>query len=598
MSSILVPSRHPLHTLLREPRLLVPGQIPRVRVQINWRDPIWLGLSLCWVAGQRVNLVDGRPPDMDGTMLQPAPMGLSAYFPETAAGSIVWQREYVTTSDGSGNGDFTFVAFANPAAETDYSCICGQKWDSAGGPYAQAVLSANSSALYSPVSGYLAFITYSNGRSGVETSAVVDGDWHVFAGIRSGAAMTLDVDGVQKSTGTPTVRDISDGKRYTLIGNGGKGSDTDAYNGNQAIVLMWNRALSVDERVRINQILRYRLDLLVEPINRSPLIFDLGGGGGGATLSINNSSHTQSADTIALTQANVLAVADAAHTQTPDSVALAQANLLVVADALNAQSADAVALSSAGSLSIDGAFQAQTADSVALAQANLLAVANALHTQSADVAVLSSAGSLSIDGAFQAQSADSFALTQANLLALADALHGQTADPVVLTQANLLAIHDATQAQSAGAVVLESGLTLAVASSLHAQSAGSLALTQAHVLATDDAAHTQNADSPVLVLGFSLAPDDALHAQSADNVTLDIAWLLSVASAAHAQTAENVDLSAHATLVLASAEHSQSADTLFLITGVPVTASSRVLVVSADDRTLSVTADDRILTIH
>jgi hypothetical protein len=81
-------------------------------------------------------------------------------------------------------------------------------------------------------------------------------------------------------------------------------------------------------------------------------------------------------------------------------------------------------------------------------------------------------------------------------------------------------------------------------------------------------------------------------------VTLDIAWLLSIASAAHAQTGENVDLSAHSTLVLASAEHSQSADTLFLITGVPVTASSRVLVVSADDRTLSVTADDRTLTIH
>ena len=282
MSSLILPGRSKLATALREPRLLVPGQIPVGRVRINWSDPIWRGLSLCWVAGQRVNLVDGRPPDLDGTSVRPGPMGPTQYFDETAGGSIYWEREYLTTSDGAGTGDLTMVAYANPAAEADFSIICGQKWDSGGSPYNQVMLAANSNDTFAARSGAFAFLSYSGYTSASYSDSKVDGDWHVFAGQRASTTHSIIVDGAVAWQWSTEARDVSDGKRYTLIGNGGKGTAVDAYNGQQAVVLMWNRALTLDEHARVNTILRSQLNVLLETVNQSPLIFDLGGGGGGS----------------------------------------------------------------------------------------------------------------------------------------------------------------------------------------------------------------------------------------------------------------------------------------------------------------------------
>lgn len=58
MATIAIPK-----VLLREPRLLTPGQRPVGQVRIDKSNPITEGLVLCSLANNRRNLVDNRYPD-------------------------------------------------------------------------------------------------------------------------------------------------------------------------------------------------------------------------------------------------------------------------------------------------------------------------------------------------------------------------------------------------------------------------------------------------------------------------------------------------------------------------------------------------------
>jgi hypothetical protein len=91
-------------------------------------------------------------------------------------------------------------------------------------------------------------------------------------------------------------------------------------------------------------------------------------------------------------------VQEASHAQATDSLALVQHNALVVQDAAHAHSADNLAL--VINLTVQGGAHGHTADSIALTQHNILAVADALHAHTADNLSLSTPDDDAPTGAF------------------------------------------------------------------------------------------------------------------------------------------------------------------------------------------------------
>lgn len=104
----------------------------------------------------------------------------------------------------------------------------------------------------------------------------------------------------------------------------------------------------------------------------------------GVSITVQDATHAHTADSPALTQANVLVAADALHAHAADSPALTQANQLVPQDALHGHTAESPALVQANVLAPADAVHAHTADNVGLVFGALLEVADALHIHITD----------------------------------------------------------------------------------------------------------------------------------------------------------------------------------------------------------------------
>lgn len=317
-------------------------------------------------------------------------------------------------------------------------------------------------------------------------------------------------------------------------------------------------------------------------------------------LTVQGSTHAQTADNVVLTQYNTLATAGAAQAQTADSPSLIQHNILAVDAATQAQTADNVELTYSApipTLEVQGAIQAQTADEVALIQQNALTVANASHLQTADEVALTQHNILAVDNATHAQAADNIVITynapgvEPTTLTVQGSTHAQTADEVALTQHNALIVDGATQAQTADNVNLTQYNILIVSGSTHAQTADNVELTQHGTLTVAGSTHAQTAENVTLEQHNILAADNASHAQTAGNVDLTYyepgAVTLTAANAAHAQTADNVVLVQHNTLVVNSSTHAQTADNVTLV---------QHNVLTVDNSTHAQTADNVVLT--
>lgn len=106
---------------------------------------------------------------------------------------------------------------------------------------------------------------------------------------------------------------------------------------------------------------------------------DYGAVGGAVDLIIQDALHSHTADNLALTQQNVLAIADALHSHTADNLTLSLSTLLVVQDSAHAHMADNLALTQTNILAIQDALHAHMADSIALTQQSVLVISDSLH---------------------------------------------------------------------------------------------------------------------------------------------------------------------------------------------------------------------------
>lgn len=116
--------------------------------------------------------------------------------------------------------------------------------------------------------------------------------------------------------------------------------------------------------------------------------------------------HSHTAESIALSQAYILALANATHSHVADVVNILQQHSLVVANASNSLSSDTIVLVESLLIAVQNASHQLASDGINIAQAHNLVIAGAIHT-------------LASDGLLT--------LAQLQLLAIASAAHGHTA---------------------------------------------------------------------------------------------------------------------------------------------------------------------------
>ena len=103
---------------------------------------------------------------------------------------------------------------------------------------------------YTP--GAFSFFTYSGAPATASAAGLVDGEWHVFVGVRRGTSHELYRDGVLAASTTASVYNISQASRYTAIGSRGNGT-TESYSRDTACAYGFDRALSVPEVKSISE---------------------------------------------------------------------------------------------------------------------------------------------------------------------------------------------------------------------------------------------------------------------------------------------------------------------------------------------------------
>jgi len=203
------------------------------------------------------------------------------------------------------------------------------------------------------------------------------------------------------------------------------------------------------------------------------------------TLEVGNSSHTQTAETFALTQAHILGVQPATHVQSATELSLTQAHVLAVQIVESIQTASELSLTQAHQLAVESATHLQSVDALILTQQQQLSIQASAHVQIAPELSLTQAHQLAVESATHLQSATVIDLTQGLELSIQSSTHSQVASVLDLVQAHLLTIQSSSHSQSASAVDLNQQITLIVSSSLHAQIAQHLRFATAFVPITN-----------------------------------------------------------------------------------------------------------------
>lgn len=409
----------------REDLLPWYGQ-PQEVVELQ-QSPLLVGLAFAWSGAALREMVRDEIPGIAAVELVPGPHGLVAAC-ATGRRNIEWQRQFITTSDGVGTGDFTLLVVANPSAGSTVGHMLAQKNDAGGAPFAQTALLANSDAAAVASSGSVAFFTYATIDSGVAAAGLADGEYHVFVGRRQSTNHSIWRDGTQAATTSLAVRTISQADRWMAVGSRGNGT-AEAFGQQILLALGWNRALSDEE------ISRWRSpDHLAQEIAPQRLRVPVGFAAA-PSLTVADASHAHSADSLTLTTSSTLAIQDATHAHTADALSLTTQSALTVADATHAHAVDNVVLADTGSasLSIADALHSHTAGGLTLTTESALAIADALHAHAADGLTLSTGTSLLIAEALHAHTADGLDLTVDAYLVVADSAHGHTVDALVLT---------------------------------------------------------------------------------------------------------------------------------------------------------------------
>lgn len=231
-------------------------------VGIDWGNPTSRSLAFAWdAASKSMELTAGLSAGLDQTSSAVNKNGLAAQC-SSGQKNIEWNKQFITTSDGTGGGDFTMLVVADPAATGAGSAehVFDQKNDAAGAPYAQAGLLAHSGARGAYTSGAFSFFTYRSTDSEVSAAGACDGLEHVWIGVRRAGTLYLYKDGVLLASGAGFngSLNISQASRYTAVGSAGNAT-AGAYRNKASMARAWNRALSAAEIAEQTSLARFSL---------------------------------------------------------------------------------------------------------------------------------------------------------------------------------------------------------------------------------------------------------------------------------------------------------------------------------------------------
>lgn len=418
---------------------------PQGPVGINWSNPITKGLVAVYDAGSG---------DMTRNLVASA-------SPLTNNGAVVGlsDKGKVLTLNGGGylrNSTIAPVA----AAPITFLCFTRPRVDLASaGDKTIFLLSIDNGysyiyKLYSASAGNgLIAQTYDGGNSAaiIGGSYQQAGKWY-FAGARWASNSSRSVFQDELSVSDTGTRSAPSGINSISIGYS-PWSSGETWDGDIAIPMLWNRALSDSEikSIRENpwQIFEDEEDYLFIPA---------AGGGSSVSLVVSEALHGHVADSPTFSMDTYLAVAESLHSHAADNLTISAtgAASLVVQDAAHGHVADGVALTTQWLFSVADAFHGHAADNVALSTRWLLAVSDATHGHIAD--------NLTLD------------TSNTTFLTVQDAAHSHGTDAVGLTLDTWLAIVDAAHAHAADAPTLSASVALLIAEALHAHYADALVL--------------------------------------------------------------------------------------------------------------------------
>ena len=225
---------------------VVRTQQPQQPVGIDWGNPLTRALAFAWNAeSPRIEVSKGIQADTNNTSRIASVKGVAA---KSTAGqtNIEWNREFISTSNGAGTGDCTMVVIADPVNAGAEQHIFAQKNDAGGSPFNQVAMLANSNG-GGGLSGAFCLLVYSasgGNAVAVSASANLDGNFHVWAGVRRGTNIFLYRDGRQIATASAAGGAITQSPaRRTAIGSRGNGT-TAGYDRSATFAASFNRALS------------------------------------------------------------------------------------------------------------------------------------------------------------------------------------------------------------------------------------------------------------------------------------------------------------------------------------------------------------------
>ena len=302
---------------------------PQGNARIDWGNPTSRSLAFAWdAASKSMELTAGLSAGLDQTSSAVNKNGLAAQC-SSGQKNIEWNKQFITTSDGTGGGDFTMLVVADPAATGAGSAehVFDQKNDAAGAPYAQVGLLAHSGARGAYTSGAFSFFTYRSTDSEVSAAGACDGLEHVWIGVRRAGTLYLYKDGVLLASGAGFngSLNISQASRYTAVGSAGNAT-AGAYRNKASMARAWNRALSAAEIAEQTSLARFSL---YQPQAR--IWVPVAAGGDTYTLTADSGSFALTGQDTALNFNRTLAADSGSFALTGQAAALLQ-NRVLAAD--------------------------------------------------------------------------------------------------------------------------------------------------------------------------------------------------------------------------------------------------------------------------
>ena len=226
---------------------------PQQPVGIDWGNPFARGLAFAFSAGSRnYDAVRRQLGSNNGGLYRLTSKGVAYKAARIADGGVDFGLVQPITG-----GEFTVLALANPASSDGSSALFSQRAGSA--PSNQFDLSVNGDAsLGNRPGGFVAIGLNADSSNNVRLSdsiSLVDGAFHTYGYIRRAASSAIWFDGATVSS---TLVGFEGGTIYssankTRVGNIGDYSADGVYAASCDIplVLVWNRALSSEEYVRV-----------------------------------------------------------------------------------------------------------------------------------------------------------------------------------------------------------------------------------------------------------------------------------------------------------------------------------------------------------